>query len=84
MFTEQPQCTVGTGVKVELPMVLPCIDCEWPVLNNQLTTSLPERESDLPKVMQLVCVKIRTKIHVYKLLTCAKVCVALNLCVKKF
>ena len=40
------------------------------VSNNQLAPSLPEKGRDLPKVMQQVCVRIKTAINVHQLLVC--------------
>lgn len=40
------------------------------VSNNQLAPSLPEKGRDVPKVMQQVCVRIKTTVSVHQLLVC--------------
>lgn len=59
MQIEQLQCTVVIGFKVGYPISI------GPQTIYQLTLNLPEKVSELPKVMQLVNVKIKTKAEIY-------------------
>ena len=45
-----------------------CPQFTVPVSNDQLVPSLPEKGRDLPKIMQQVCVRIKTTISVPQLL----------------